>query len=325
MAFLLGERSAVEWFRMQRGLAASTTRWALPYLSLEASRARLERHLSRLEQEGLAPPYSLIVSMRDMRRSSAISTSRLMTTASGAFLGLRIDKGLYASPPEAVLPQVMGHMDMERITVLAFELCGRFGIRDGRVFLRESTCTREMVLRQLDEARHVRGRRVALAALGQVREGAGSPMEAVLAMALCAPVKWGGFDLPWPELNRSLPVAGKAAALWDDDFITPDLLWEDAHLCIEYDSDENHTASEKIAIDAARRDVLEEMGYRVVTVTTRHLQGAREVERIARIVAGQLGAGEFDGSAVARASRAGFLERLRRYATSLDALLGEKR
>jgi hypothetical protein len=78
----------------------------------------------------------------------------------------------------------------------------------------------------------------------------------------------GGFGLPWPTFNEAQPVNGRARRLWVSDFIAPDLLWKDAKLCIEYDSDTHHSGSERIARDASRRDVLEELGLRVVTVTS---------------------------------------------------------
>jgi hypothetical protein len=110
--------------------------------------------------------------------------------------------------------------------------------------------------------------------------------------------------------------------MWGDDFITPDLLWDDAHLAIEYDSDAFHTASRRIANDARRRDVLTELGYRVITVTTEHMRSAPEIERVATLVAKHLGQALPDLADADWAERAKFQARLFGIARNPDELLG---
>ena len=113
-------------------------------------------------------------------------------------------------------------------------------------------------------------------------------MESALALILSRPVSCGGFGLPEPELNKDIPVTGRARELWDDDFIAPDLLWEEAKLAIEYDSNLHHSSGHRRARDAVRRDVLTELGYRVVSVTAEHMKTPRSLDRIAGIVAHEL-------------------------------------
>ena len=114
-------------------------------------------------------------------------------------------------------------------------------------------------------------------------------MESALAIILSQSLERGGFGLPAPELNKPLPVTGRARALWNDDFITPDLLWEKGKAAIEYDSDLHHSSSHRRSTDATRRDVLAQLGYRLVSITTEHMRTPRRLEQVAGIVANELG------------------------------------
>lgn len=118
-----------------------------------------------------------------------------------------------------------------------------------------------------------------------------SPMETALYLLLCLPDRYGGYGLPRPKLNRELPVK-EHQRLWDGGAsITPDLLWTDARLVIEYDSNEMHggLGPIKLAQDATRANVLSALGYTVLRVTTHNIQSPTEVERLAWQVASKLG------------------------------------
>lgn len=318
MAYLLGRGSAVEWLRQNRNVALVQRPWTVPYPLLEGSRTRLEAVMPHLE--GLSVPYQLIVWTREDRRRTAMTCSYMLDLREGHYPAIRVTDELFVSTPEFTFLQMASVLDDEHLLFLGLELCGRYGLRDGRVFMRRQTCTRQQLLAFAEYAQHVHGRKRAMAVAPNVLEGAGSPMEAALALVLHAPCEAGGYGLAAPELNRSLPVEGDVRRLWPDDHITPDLLWEDAKLAIEYDSDEHHTAGRRIANDARRRDVLVELGYRVVTVTTEHMRSAREVERIAGIVARAVGADLAPQDEEARKARASLLERMRRMATHPEEL-----
>ncbi len=129
------------------------------------------------------------------------------------------------------------------------------------------------------------------AALDLALPHSASPMETALALMLSLPETYGGYGLPQPQLNRVYPVANHER-LWDGGpAITPDLLWEDANLVIEYDSDEMHGSlgAHKLARDATRANVLAALGYTVLRMTTLNIQSATEVDRIATQVAHRLG------------------------------------
>lgn len=320
MAYLLSHKTALEWFRLAQGVTITTTRFDMPMLALESDATRMRRHVSELA--GVSQPYHVVVPFRDRRVRSKLVVAHYTTSQKGVFLGLRVARGLFCSPPETLFSQVAARMSEEQLVFLGHELCGVYGIDAHGVYKRPAACTLQMLADHLASVRGVRGKRMALRACELIHEGSGSPMETALAMMLCLPPEQGGFGLPWPTFNEAQPVNGRARRLWVSDFIAPDLLWKDAKLCIEYDSDTHHSGSERIARDASRRDVLEELGLRVVTVTSEHLRDLRGVERVARVVAGALGIDDPAEDPVTRRLRSGLLWRLRGYAADTDRLLG---
>ena len=287
MALLLGKGTAVEWLRSNNDLSPLANTWGLPPSSLEASRTRLERHITQLGK--LTAPYQVIVSTKDDCRRNALISSHLVTALDDHYQAHRISRGLYVSTAPCAFLQMANDLDDDQLLFLGHELCGRYGISSDGAFPRAQTCTPQALVAAAESLPPIRGKRRALRVVPQVLGGAASPMEVALALMLHMPCATGGYGLAAPELNRSLLVEGRARDLWVDDHITPDLLWESKGLVIEYDSDLHHSASSRIANDARRRDVLVEMGYRVITVTSEHMRSYHEIDRIAGIVAQTLG------------------------------------
>ncbi len=289
MSFLLGRGSAIEWLRQNHdvSIVEPNARWTVPYSSLEASRTRFEKHLPKLE--GLTRPIQLVVWCHDDRRRTAITQSHILNVRDGFYPAVKAGDDLFVSSPEFAFLQMANLLDDEQLLFVGFELCGRYGIGAEGVFPRPQVCTSQDLVSCANRMPRVRGRRHATIIAPLVIDGAGSPMEAALALILHTTREEGGYGLPAPELNKSIPVQGKARRQWMEDHITPDLLWENVKLAIEYDSNLHHSASSRIASDAKRRDVLAELGYRVITVTTEHMRSFREIERIAHVVASTLG------------------------------------
>lgn len=321
MAYLLGYGTAVEWLRQNTDASLLLQRYSLPPSSVESSRTRLQRHAQATAD--LTRPLHLVVTDRGSRRPSAEAICHLFAPSSYRFEAVRVDKGIYCSGPELAFIQMANLLDEERLLILGMELCGRYGIAaNGRLFERTPTCSPDFLTNTAIALGRVRGKRKAANVAKHVLPGAASPMEAALALMLHEAPSKGGYGLRAPELNHPINVEGPAREQWDDDIITPDLLWEAEKLAIEYDSDTHHTASKRIARDALRRDVLVELGYRVVTVTTEHMSSPHQVDRIANIVARHLGQTIPEATDDQWAKRAAYQARIRRCASHPEELLG---
>lgn len=321
MAFLLGYGTAVEWLRQNNNVGLLYQRFDLPPLSIEGSRTRLQRHAEATKD--LTRPLHLVVTSREDRRPSGETICHLFSPSAFIFHAVRVKQGMFCCGPELAFIQMANLLDEEQLLMLGMELCGRYGInKHGKLFGRMPTCTPDLLSSTAHKLGRVRGKRKALEVAPHVIPGAASPMEAVLALMLAEPPARHGFGIKPPDLNHALPVTGKARAYWDDDFITPDLLWEQEKLVVEYDSDAYHTASGRIARDALRRDVFVELGYRVVTVATKHMHSPRQIERIAQIVAEHIGQSLPSVSDDQWAERIDYQARMCRYAEHPSELLG---
>ncbi len=320
MAFLLSKGTAIEWLRKTRDVDTKYRRYVIPYNSLESSKTRLSRHLDALE--GLSRPIQLVAWNRGDRRRTSMTSCSAMALPSGKYPSYRVERGVFCAAPELVFLQMAGRLDHESLIFLGCELCGRYGLWENKVVTRNPICDVGLIEDFLAECPGVHGRKKAARALKDVLPGAASPMEIGLALCFALPKASGGFGMPAPELNRALPVRGNAARLWDWPTITPDLLWDNQKIVIEYDSDEEHTASQKITNDSIRRNVLEEMGYRVVSVTNGIFSDPVQLERAASVVANMLGIGSIEAVDEAWVQRCALQERLRGLAMHPEKLLG---
>ncbi|RVU96891.1 hypothetical protein EII22_09235 [Coriobacteriales bacterium OH1046] len=100
-------------------------------------------------------------------------------------------------------------------------------------------------------------------ALCLAANGSASPMETALFLMLTLPVEMGGFGMPRPELNRSVPVR------LGDENLAPDILWREKKLVIEYESEEFHAGlgRDKTDRDIMRANELRSSGYQVLEAT----------------------------------------------------------
>ena len=180
------------------------------------------------------------------------------------------------------------------LVLAAMELMGtyRLAAPGGKTrYHQRALLTSSNMERFLEDIPHVYGRNRLDTALRLALPHSASPMETALALLLSLPEAYGGYGLPRPRLNRKKLVDNHEQLWSGGPSITPDLLWEDARLVIEYDSDEMHggVGARKLASDATRANVLSARGYTVLRVTTLNIQSSADMERLARQVANHLG------------------------------------
>ena len=123
-------------------------------------------------------------------------------------------------------------------------------------------------------------------------EGSASPMETVLGLMLTLPVEYGGFGIERPQLNCPVDVSScREEGLADRDVVTPDFLWPEQRVAIEYDSDEFHAArgAGQSARDATRANILTTLGCRVFRATSRTVRAPEGVVLLARQISHALG------------------------------------
>lgn len=163
---------------------------------------------------------------------------------------------------------------------------------DGRNARREVPLTTIAKLRAyLLKAEGLPGRAQSLRALDFAIERVASPIENVLEMLLCLPKKMGGYGFPKPIANYHVTLSKEAARILGYPNCYCDLCWPDLgrKFDVEYDSDFEHTGSERIAKDARRRNALQMMGYQVNVIGRVQFNDPYGFDNEARAIAKALG------------------------------------
>ena len=118
-------------------------------------------------------------------------------------------------------------------------------------------------------------------------DGSASPMETALALMLTMPVELGGFGIKKPLLNAVIDASVLEDAIRGRDSVTPDMLWPEKKVALEYDSSEFHARKgvQQAERDAARSNTLSLMGYRVLRATACGVSSLPGVALLARQIA----------------------------------------
>lgn len=208
----------------------------------------------------------------------------------GSFRSMADD--VLVSSPEFCFLQMASDIPLIPLIWLGCELCASYAVNPcdpADIPERRPPTSAARIARFLDRMPGAPGIARARRAARYVFDGAASPMEIAAAMTLCLPCSLGGFGLPHPQLNRRIDIGAQGVSVTGSRFFRCDLYWPEKKVALEYDSSDHHLRSDEVAADSARRNALAFLGITVVTMTTRHLYSPREVERIARVLARQIG------------------------------------
>ena len=152
-----------------------------------------------------------------------------------------IAEDVFACSPQLALCQLAGSCSQVALGLYAFEAVGAFAIDRAadagfETNLAPLTSTLEILecLGQLEHGTDSRWVREVRRLLGYLADGAASPAEAKLALAIGSPRSMGGYGLPRPELNVDIRLSKELAMLTDKRSVRPDLLWQSHELALDY-------------------------------------------------------------------------------------------
>jgi len=291
MKQFISHRSALEYWRRCRKLPKSShdrrCRDALPNGPFK---------IEPLELVGFALPIHIMIGNPNARRNSKKVKQHVFSGETPVGCFMNIGNGLMMSSPEFCFLQMADNITLARLIELGYELCGKYSIpiaEDSDVpergFHNRTPLTSTNRIRAfLDSMHGFNGFKKATHALSYMIDGSASPMETKLTMFLTLHYMLGGFGFNLPELNKRIILTKTARKYFRKNYYVCDLFWPDKNVAVEYDSDQQHTGSDRIANDSKRRNVLESSGIRVITVTKQQLFSSVELERAARTIAKHL-------------------------------------
>ena len=226
-------------------------------------------------------PLHVMVGRPSSRQSRGNIISHLYEQALPEGSLCRISPDVYVASPELTLCQLSTSVSFVDLIELCLEFCSGYVLNpedaergfDDRPALTTSSRLAAYVARY--EGR--RGASLMKRALRYVIDNSASPMETHVLMLLCLPSKLGGYELPMPRHNVSIPVSDRAKSHTGRTHLLCDLYWEEFHLDVECDSTLYHTSKEQLGIDSDRRIILDAMKYKYVGITGAQLEDARRL------------------------------------------------
>ena len=208
----------------------------------------------------------------------------------GSFLEL--DENAFVSSPEFLFLQFAPELSFVGLVELGMELCGTYAFSDyepGFIQRTAPIATPKSIGRFLDRSKGSYGSRHARNALKWVVGGSASPAETKAFMKLTLSRYHEGFACPAPVLNYRLELPARYSSMIGKAYLVLDMFFPGSKVAIEYDSNKYHVGADRISSDARRRNLLEHMGIKVITLTSDQLNDPWKFESFAQQVLKALG------------------------------------
>jgi len=114
-------------------------------------------------------------------------------------------------------------------------------------------------------------------------------METLTEMLLCLPPRLGGYGLPVPVMNASVPLPPHIAKLAGTETLHPDLCWPARKVALEYKGRGDHGTAPQLVSDILRENVLSHDGVTIISLTRWQFASFEGMRVIAKHLAGLLG------------------------------------
>ena len=273
---------------MPESSAQSQRNITLPYNSPTAK---------QVKSSWLTFPVHIMLSDPGERRDSPAVEQHVFSgeIPAGSFISTYNE--LEVSSPEFCFLQMSGRLTVVGLIELGYELCGSYSLPIAgddyipeRGFYKRPPLTSVKKLSAFTSGMPgFSGHKNAVRALRYIVDCSASPMETKLSIFLTLPYKLGGFGFPKPEMNARIEPTKTARRVFSKVFYECDLYWPDHNLAVEYNSNLFHADSTQITEDSKKRNALESMGIKVITVTTQQLYDKEELEKVAILIARRSG------------------------------------
>jgi len=290
MELFISHQSALEHWRKSRILPTNRKDWRC-MVKLPNSPSEIDPSIF----SAFIPPIHVMIGSRGARRDFNMIEIKQHLYSCGTPIGcfVNVGEGLMISTPEFCFLQMANQLSLPSLMELGYEFCGVYSLPNAgelnmpeRGFFNRMPVTNVKKLSAfLDNMSGFAGHKKAVRALRYVRDKSASPMETKLAMILTLPYMLGGYGFNMFELNKRIVLSKIARKHFNKEYYVCDMFWPEKKIAVEYDSDQQHTGSDRIASDSIRRNALESLGIKVVIVTKQQLYSSVEMEIVARVIA----------------------------------------
>lgn len=284
MKLCLVDKTAVDFYRNSEKCFANLRRSKLcraPQRLPQTSEV-----LRRCTQFSSVPVHVLLSSPSALRNNATIVCRRHSGLfPEGSFYAL--NRNTFIASPEYLFLRASSSLALVPLIQFGYSLCGGGSFYGGK--RQTSLTTARRIKSFLERSEGIHGVKKAKQAVKHVLDGAESPREIALAMKLTLPCRLGGYGLPNPILNYEVELSSADSKALGKRHLRIDVAWPQFLLALEYESNEWHSAKVKLHKDSQRRNVLMRKGYRVITVTDGEMKSVVDMDRIASMIAKELG------------------------------------
>jgi len=288
MDIIISHQSALEYWRVHRALPSGSVK-----RMRESGPPNNPPTTMQVRCLGLEQPVHIMIRNPGSRWSSHTMVQHVFTSKTPAGCFVKVSDKLFVSSPEFCFLQLADHLPLIKLIELGYELCGMYSQpatndpspSERGFYNRQPLINAEKLEAFIASMPGVKGHKKALRALRYILNDAASPMETKLSILLTLPYQLGGFGLIMPELNSRIIPSKTIRKSTSKAFYACDLYWPDYALAVEYDSDQYHTGSERIADDAKRKNALASLGVMVITITKQQIYSPLELEKTAKLLA----------------------------------------
>ena len=178
-------------------------------------------------------------------------------------------EGFAVSSPEMCFVQCAATRGLLETIRYGLEICGTYatekGLHGGTYGRAPLTDTGRLV-QYVSKCGERRGVAIARRALQYIVGWSASPMETAVLMLLCLPVIYGGYGLPYPDMNGRFNPAARGRKHAQGSKFYCDLYWPEYALDVEYNGKSHEEDSSKTH-DALRNNIIQSKGTMVIVLT----------------------------------------------------------
>ena len=170
---------------------------------------------------------------------------------------MKID--IYVASPELCFLLFAGRLSFVRLIELGCNLCAGYAhssSSDFKQIFRKPITNASMLSDYIAVAERIPGCKKARRAIRFIYDSSNSPIETKLAVIFALPYSEGGYNLPGFCMNERIVLSEAAAASLGIDSCLCDIVWNDEHAVVEYDSNLTHLDKGQHGYDKAKANAL---------------------------------------------------------------------
>lgn len=251
-----------------------------------------ERMLSFAAANNIPAPLHVLVSGKNLRHRGDDLQTHVLTKGIPAD-SFVVVSGVPIIKPELCFLLAAKYLPIPYLALLATDLCGTYALsaqaQYGQIS-RKAITSVQSISDYLMHSQGISGIKKAKTAICYALDGAHSPIESRIGVVSSLPLRYGGFAMHQPVLNRTEILSPEGARHFGRNECCCDMVWEEERVIVEYDSDLVHNTQNQIRQDKKKMTALNLSDYKTIIVTKDNFRNYDSIEALFMTIKKNLGA-----------------------------------